>query len=208
MREAATGPRSAEREGDEEALLVARAAAGEAEAFDDLVRRFKNRVFRLARRFVRRYEDAEEIVQEVFLKVHRALPGYRSGAPFEHWILRVATNACRDALRRRRRRGEVAVSQIASDPGSWLDAALSGASLEAGRAEAARQLAADLLDLLPPKDRIVLVLMDLEGLSAAEVAAATGSTRAAVKVRAMRARRSLRRIAGRVPREDAPARRS
>ena len=196
MRDAAADPGPAERGGAEEALLVARAAAGDAPAFDDLVRRFKDRVFRLARRFVRSHEDAEEIVQEVFLKVHRSLPGYRAGGPFEHWILRVATNACRDALRRRRRRAEVTVSQIADNPGAWLDAALSGAS----RAEAARLLAADLLDLLPPKDRIVLVLMDLEGMSAAEVAAATGSTRTAVKVRAMRARRSLRRLAERVPR--------
>jgi len=200
VRDAPAGPGSTERDGVEEALLVARAAAGDAPAFDDLVRRFKDRVFRLARRFVRSHEDAEEVVQEVFLKVHRALPGYRAGAPFEHWILRVATNTCRDALRRRRRRGEVAISQISADPGAWLDAALSGASLDAGRAESARLLAADLLDLLPPKDRIVLVLMDLEGMSAAEVATATGSTRAAVKIRAMRARRSLRRIAERVPR--------
>jgi len=200
VRDAAADPGPAERGGAEEALLVARAAAGDAPAFDDLVRRFKDRVFRLARRFVRSHEDAEEIVQEVFLKVHRSLPGYRAGGPFEHWILRVATNACRDALRRRRRRAEVTVSQIADNPGAWLDAALSGASLDAARAEAARLLATDLLDLLPPKDRIVLVLMDLEGMSAAEVAAATGSTRAAVKVRAMRARRSLRRLAERVPR--------
>ena len=76
----------------------------------------------------------------------------------------------------------------------WLDAALRGASLEAAEAEEARRLAAELLDGLRPKDRIVLVLMDLQGMSATDIAAATGSTRAAVKVRALRARRALRRL--------------
>jgi len=173
-----------------------RAAAGDAAAFDQLVGRWKDRLLRLALRFFPRREDAEEIVQEVFLRVHRAAATYRSDAPFEHWLLRIATNLCRDRLRERRRRPEVALADLANDAAGWLDAALRGTSLRAAHAASARLLANSLLDTLPPKDRIVLVLLDLEGMSAADVAAATGSTRAAVKVRAMRARRALRRLAG------------
>jgi RNA polymerase sigma-70 factor (ECF subfamily) len=178
-----------------DAVLVVRAAAGDAAAFDLQVQRWKDRLLRLALRFFRRREDAEEIVQEVFLKVHRAAATWRSDAPFEHWLLRIATNLCRDRLRERRRRPEAPLADLSDDAAGWLDQALRGASLEAARADAARLLAADLLDALPPQDRIVLVLLDLEGMSAADVAAATGSTRAAVKVRAMRARRALRRLA-------------
>ncbi|OLC55851.1 MAG: hypothetical protein AUH92_01245 [Acidobacteria bacterium 13_1_40CM_4_69_4] len=185
-----------------DASLLARAAAGEAAAFDLLVGRWKNRLFRLALRFFRRPEDAEEIAQEVFLKVYRMAASYRSDAPFEHWLLRIATNTCVDRLRERRRRREDILADITPDAGAWLDAALAGASQEAQQAEAARALAADLLDSLPPKDRMVLVLMDLEGLSAREVAASTGSTRAAVKVRALRARRALRRLADGIPRRS------
>jgi RNA polymerase sigma-70 factor (ECF subfamily) len=180
-----------------DAVLVVGVAAGDAAAFDLLVERWKDRLLRLALRFFRRREDAEDIVQEVFLRVHRAAATYRSDAPFEHWLLRIATNLCRDRLRERRRRPEVALADLSDDAAGWLDAALRGESLQAARADAARALAAELLDSLPPKDRIVLVLLDLEGMSAADVAAATGSTRAAVKVRAMRARRALRRLAGR-----------
>lgn len=158
-----------------DASLLARAAAGEAAAFDVLVGRRNNRVFRLALRFFRRPEDAEEIAQEVFLKLYR-------------------TRTCVDRLRDRRRRPESVLADVTPDASAWLDAALTGAALEAQQAEAARTLAADLLATLPPKDRMVLVLLDLEGLSAREVAAATGSTRAAVKVRAFRARRALRRL--------------
>lgn len=178
-----------------DASLLARAAAGEAAAFDVLVGRWNNRVFRLALRFFRRPEDAEEIAQEVFLKLYRAAAGYRSEAPFEHWLLRIATRTCVDRLRDRRRRPESVLADVTTDAGAWLDAALTGAALEAQQAEAARTLAAGLLATLPPKDRMVLVLLDLEGLSAREVAAATGSTHAAVKVRAFRARRALRRLA-------------
>ena len=183
--------------------LLARAAAGEAAAFDVLVERWNNRVFRLALRFFRRPEDAEEIVQEVFLKLHRTAAGYRSEAPFEHFLLKIATHACVDRLRVRRRRRESVFADITADAGAWLDAALTGTALEAQQAEAARMLAADLLATLPPRDRMVLVLLDLEGLSAREVASATGSTRAAVKVRALRARRALGRLAGVVARRKA-----
>ena len=187
--------------GDEtDAGLAVRAAGGETQAFDALVLKWKDRVFRLALRFVRRPEDAEEIAQEVFLKMYRSIGSYRSDAPFEHWLLRVATNACRDELRERRRKPAAVLADVTAEPVAWLDRALCGASLAAVEAERARAIAADLLDTLPPKDRVVLVLMDLEGMSATETAAVTGSTRGAVKVRAMRARRALRRLAGRLQR--------
>jgi len=184
---------------ESDASLMQKAAGGDPAAFDVLVRRWKTRVFRLALRFFRRPEDAEDIVQEVFLKLYRTAATYRSDAPFEHYLLRVATNACIDRLRDTRRRREEVLSALTTDAGAWLDRALGGTALEAQQAEAAKGLAAELLATLPPKDRMVLVLLDLEGLSALEVAEATGSTRAAVKVRAMRARRSLRRLVQRFP---------
>ncbi|HEV8120773.1 MAG TPA: sigma-70 family RNA polymerase sigma factor [Candidatus Polarisedimenticolia bacterium] len=181
----------------------------EALSFDDLVARWKVRVFRLAGRFFPRPEDAEDVAQEVFLKVFRSLGSYRGEAPLEHWILRIATTTCQDELRRRRRRPETTVSAAAGalrgngadagapdavSPEALLERALAGKALDAAEAAAARSVAADLLDRLPARDRVVLTLLDLEGFSAAEVADFTGSTRAAVKVRAMRARRALRRM--------------
>jgi RNA polymerase sigma-70 factor (ECF subfamily) len=174
-------------------------------SFDDLVARWKVRVFRLAGRFFPRPEDAEDVTQEVFLKVFRSIDTYRGDAPLEHWILRIATTTCQDELRRRTRRpaetpgarrgaeGPAGRGDAASSE-ALLEKALEGRALDAAEAAAARALAADLLDRLPPRDRVVLTLLDLEGFSAAEVAALTGSTRAAVKVRAMRARRALRRM--------------
>ncbi len=189
---------------ESDASIMGKAAGGDPAAFDALVRRWKNRIYRLALRFFRRPEDAEDVTQEVFLKLYRAAATYRSGAPLEHYLMKIATNACLDRLRERRRRPEQVLSGITPDAGAWLDRALAGVALETQQAEAAKGLAAELLATLPPKDRTVLVLLDLEGLSTQEVAAATGSTRAAVKVRAMRARRALRRIALGLPRGGRP----
>ena len=133
------------------------------------------------------------------MKLYRTAPTYRSDAPLEHFLLKIATNACLDRLRETKRRREEVLSAITPDAGAWLDRAMGGAALEAQQAVAAKGLAAELLATLPPKDRAVLVLMDLEGMTSSEVAAAIGSTRAAVKVRAMRARRALRRLAERLP---------
>jgi RNA polymerase sigma-70 factor, ECF subfamily len=169
----------------------------EALNFDALVARWKVRVFRLAGRFFPRPEDAEDVAQEVFLKVFRSLGSYRGEAPLEHWILRIATTTCQDELRRRRRRPEakgVDVAAASVSPEALLERALQGRALDAAEAAAARSLAADLLDRLPARDRVVLTLLDLEGFSASEVADFTGSTRAAVKVRALRARRALRKM--------------
>jgi RNA polymerase sigma-70 factor (ECF subfamily) len=187
-------------EPDPDAELAARASRGDAAAFDQLVGRWKERVFQLEQRFFARPQDAEDVAQEVFLKMYRALPTYRSDAPFEHWLMRIATNACRDQLRERRRRPATPLSELTADAPVWLDKALAGRALAAVEAEAARVAAAELLATLPVKDRIVLVLLDVEGRSTEDVAALVGSTRAAVKVRAFRARRALRRLAAEKPR--------
>jgi RNA polymerase sigma-70 factor (ECF subfamily) len=147
-------------------------------------------------RFLPRPEDAEDVAQEVFLKMYRSLSTYRSDAPFEHWLLRIASNACRDQLRERRRRPSTPLAELTDDAASWLDSALAGGSLAAAEADTARLAAAELLDRLPVNDRMVLVWMDVEGRSSNEIAAILGSTRAAVKIRAFRARRALRRLAG------------
>src|SRR5215831_13633935 len=126
--------------------------------FDDLVARFKVRVFRLAGRFFPRPEDAEDVTQEVFLKVFRSLPTYRGDAPLEHWILRIATTTCQDELRRRRRRPEARAARAPSFE-DLMEKALAGKALDAAEAAAARSLAEDLLNRLPGRDRVVLTLL-------------------------------------------------
>ena len=161
-----------------EEMLVAASRDGDREAFGELVRRHQRRVFRLSGRFFRRAEDVEEAAQETFLQAWRKLSTYRGDAPFEHWLTRICLNACYARLRKKRPEEEELADDLeypASDP---------DARLEVER----------LLSRLPPKDRFVLLLLDGQGWSVAEIAERIGWSQANVKVRAHRARKRLRRL--------------
>ena len=162
-----------------EAELVARCRRGDDSAFAALVRLHERRVFRLAGRFFRHREDAEEVAQETFLRAWSKLGGYRADAPFEHWLTRICLNCCYQRLRRSPPRGEELLADTAAAPAHDPTAAL-----EVDR----------LLRRLGPADRFVLLLLDGAGCPVEESAARLGWSRTNVKVRAHRARKRLRRL--------------
>ena len=81
---------------DEDAALVARARAGEYEAFETLVRKYRNDVYALSYHYVRNREEAWDLSQEVFVKVHRSLQRFRGDSSFKTWLLRITSNQCKD----------------------------------------------------------------------------------------------------------------
>lgn len=177
--------------------LACRIAGGDGEAFDELFQRHRGQVTRIAARFFRGPEVLEEITQEVFVKAYFAMSSYRGETPLAHWLSRIAVNACYDQLRRKRQRPEVRISELAEDTGEFFDRLLAPEGREGGefwRREESRLTAEKLLSWLSPAERLVLTLMELDGLSVAEVAEVTGWSRTNVKVRAFRARGRLRRI--------------
>lgn len=179
--------------------LVARAASGDdEEAFEELFNRHHRRVALIAGRFFRQREQVEEIVQEAFTKAYFALGDFsnQQEASFASWIARIAFNACYDELRRLKRRPESALSDVTEEEVAWLTAqsraAGTGSDVEA--AAVSRDLADKLLSRLSPEDRLVLVMLDAEGMSVAEIAKLNKWSVSKVKVRAHRARQSLRRV--------------
>lgn len=105
--------RAPDRDAEEAGLLVRRIRAGEREAFKELVRAHQQRVFQLAFAFFGNREDAMDIVQETFLRLHQKLGTYREGHSLQGWVLQIAKNLCVDYFRkhyRRRREFETAVS--------------------------------------------------------------------------------------------------
>jgi len=176
-------------------LLLARSILkGDEAAFEGLVERFRIRVSRIIGRFFRRRDEIDDICQEVFIKMYSGLSGYRGEMPLEHWLSRIAVNACYDHLRRRRRRKEESLSAITENPGEFYDRleAPEGTNEDYWQKEEARLLAERLLQQLAPADRLVITLMFLEELSVAEIAELTGWSKANVKIRAFRARSRLR----------------
>ncbi|MEK6324470.1 MAG: sigma-70 family RNA polymerase sigma factor [Acidobacteriota bacterium] len=180
--------------------LVEAALGGDESAFEQIFERHRRRVARMVGRFFNRPERVEELLQDVFAKVYFALGDYSSdrGPAFGAWLSRVAINCCYDELRRTRRRPEGSLSEITNDEVLWLNARLGTGSTDrdAESAVISRDLANKLLARLSVDDRLVLTLLDAEELTVAEIAVLMGWKVSKVKVRAHRARQSLRRVLG------------
>jgi len=186
-----------------DALLVAAAREGDMGAFAALVAAYKNRIFSTAAKYTRNHHELEDLAQEIFIKIWKGLPGFRSEAPFEHWLMRLAVRACYDFLRKNRSRRENEVSRDAlmesGHPG------LEGGALEIVVENDALLLVRQCMALLPPKERLILTLLELEERPVREVAELTGWSETNVKVRAFRARQALKKLIQRV-RQTAPGR--
>jgi RNA polymerase sigma factor (sigma-70 family) len=155
-------------------------------------------VIRIVRRHLPVRSSEEDLAQEIFLKIFSKLDQYqeRPGVGFEHWVSRLSVRTCLDALRAEGRRPELRMADLSDDQTAWLDFVVSG---EAGAPDSdpgqARELLENLLSQLPPDDRLVISLLDLEERSVKEIASITGWGVSLVKVRAFRARRKLRKLA-------------
>jgi RNA polymerase sigma-70 factor, ECF subfamily len=181
--------------GFDESPLVVRAKAGDVEAFSDLVRHYDRRVFRMAKQITQNDDDAEDVLQETFLKAYTHLDDFQGNSKFYTWLVRIAVNEALMKLRKRR-----------SDRTVPLDE-----PIDTGEDEMIREIAvwdenpeetysreelATVLDQavqsLKPAYRTVFVLRDIEEMSIEETAEALGLSISAVKSRLLRARLQLR----------------
>lgn len=178
-----------------DAELVALVSGGDESAFEDLFNRHRRRVVLIASRFFHQPEEIEEIVQQSFVKAYFALDNFsnRQETSFASWLARIAFNSCYDELRRMKRRPESSMSAVSKEEAARLREQLR-ASDDVEFTTISRDLAAKLLSRLSPEDRLVLVMLDAEGMSVSEIAGHTKWSVSKVKVRAHRARTSLRRV--------------
>ena len=163
-----------------------------------LVERLYPLVIRIVRSHLPRRAAEEDLAQDVFVKMFTRLDQYqaRPGTPFEHWVARLAVRTCLDALRAADRRPELRWGDLSEEQAAWLDFMLADQSATPDTsAGSAREVIEQLLSQLPPDDRLVISLIDLEEKTVREVSKMTGWSGTLVKVRAFRARRKLRKLA-------------
>ena len=174
---------------DDDGALVLRAQAGDLDAFEQLVQRHTQRVYRA---IVGSHGDAEDAVQETFLKVFRHLSGFQGGSRFSTWVTRIAINEGLQLLRRRK--PSESLDDTPEDqqfrPRNVQAWAVDPERLFAR--EETRTLVRNALEEIPLPYRVVLTLQQIEGLPVAEVAEALGLSVGAVKTRAHRGRLMLR----------------
>lgn len=171
-----------------DAQLAALAAAGDDAAFTTLVTRYQPAVFRWALIFARDPDEAEDIAQEVFVRMYRQVSQYRSDGLLSAWLYAITRRTANQMRRTLKRRARLALSPGAqptrevytTDPGGRVDRERAAAVI--------REMFAE----LPPRQREVFDLIDLQGLTPAEVAARTGMKPVSVRANLFKARSAIR----------------
>ena len=173
-------------------LLVERARGKEIRAFETLMRRYNQRLYRIARSIVSDQETAENVVQDAYLLAFSDIERYEPTGKFGAWLARLAFNQAL-ALRRTVRPGALAAA-VAAAEASNADGDSSGVSGADGQGDAppSRQVLEQAIDCLPEVFRTVFVLRAIEGISGIETAACLGINETTVRTRLYRAQRRLR----------------
>jgi len=179
-------------DGDE--LLVKRSKGGDLDAFDELVRRYQGKVYTVAYRFMGNHADAGDLAQEAFIRVFQALSSFRGDSSFATWIYRIASNVCRDELRKQQRQKKVSLDEMISQNGGspLLVSGDPSPQEQLERIELRDQVQRHLNEL-SGDHRLILVMRDIQGLSYEEIASALDCSVGTIKSRLSRARQALKR---------------
>ena len=179
----------------DELALVDRSRAGDASAFSELVERYERKIYRLAKHITQNDEDAEDVLQESFLKAYTHLDSFQGDSKFYTWLVRIAVNEALMKLRKRKTDRTVSLDEP-QDTGEDLVAREIAVWDDDPEKKYSREELAEILDKavdsLKPSFRTVFVLRDIEELSTEDTAETLGISVPAVKSRLLRARLQLR----------------
>jgi RNA polymerase sigma-70 factor (ECF subfamily) len=181
--------------GIDESQLVTQARAHDATAFNELVRRYEGKIFRLAQHVTQNREDAEDVLQETFLKAYEHLDQFKGDSKFYTWIVRIAVNQALMKLRRRKTDKSVSLDETIDTGEDTVTREIAAWDEDPEQRFSREELGGildDAIEGLEPLYRSVFVLRDIEELSTEETAEALGLSIPAVKSRLLRARLQLR----------------
>lgn len=175
--------------------LVADFRSGDERALEELIQRYSNKVYALASRFTRNQEDAEEVLQDVFVTVYRKIAGFQGKSSFSSWLYRVTVNASFMKLRKRRQDQSVAMEDVLPQIQN-TSAIRSSEQMEGDAATLRSEVSLALeqaIGKLPEEYRPVFILRDVDGLTSKEVGKILDLSIPAVKSRLHRSRLMIRR---------------
>jgi RNA polymerase sigma-70 factor (ECF subfamily) len=188
---AKTGPAKSSTAPDDREL-VRRAQADDKEAFEELVRRHQHRVFAVAGGILRQREDVEDIAQQVFVKAFFSLKRFDQRAAFSTWLYKITVNECWDLLRKKKVRPLVYESDLSEEQARQFGAAERQTPVpDVSEKLEARQEVENLLEGIEERDRMMLILKEVEGFAVEEIADILELNANTVKVRLFRARRRI-----------------
>lgn len=172
--------------------VIEQARAGQPEAFNKIVLAYRRRVLGIVSRLIGRPEDVEDVAQEVFVRLYHSLDQLRTSDVFDAWLYRLAMNASYDYLRRHKRRGELRMADMSEQQVSAADSEASGkAHWDEDRKTKVRDFVDQLFQSVSERDRLLLTMKEVEGLSLKELEQIYGVSENVLKVRLFRARQRV-----------------
>ncbi len=175
-----------------EKKIIEKVLGGDANAFEELVLKYEKTVYNLALRMVGDRDDASDMTQEAFIKAYGSLSSFRGDSKFSVWIYRITTNVCLDFLRSKSRKQQVSLTVSDDDEDAQLDIPDPSSTPEQQLIKKiSMQSVEEGLKTLPDKQRQILVMRELGGMSYAEIGAALSLEEGTVKSRIFRARKRL-----------------
>jgi len=182
----------------EDAILIRAFQGGDKAAFDEIVLKHQHKLFNLCYRFLGDYQEANDSAQETFLKVYRSLKKFRFESSFSTWLYRIAVNTSKNKLKSaeyRHKKKTVSldnlVSQYNGSPAIKIQDETHSPAMELEKKERIRVIQ-EAINALPPEQKAVVTLRDIEGFSYEEIVEITGFNPGTVKSRLARARMDLR----------------
>jgi len=182
----------------EDAILIRAFQGGDKAAFDELVLKHQHKLFNLCYRFLGDYQEANDSAQETFIKVYRSLKRFRFESAFSTWLYRIGVNTCKNKLRsaaytqkKKMVPLDNPVSLDHSSPAMGIQDETHSPAMELEKKERMRVIQ-EAINALPPEQKEVVTLRDIEGFSYEEIVEITGFNPGTVKSRLARARLDLR----------------
>jgi RNA polymerase sigma-70 factor (ECF subfamily) len=177
--------------------IVRRIIDGDVDSFEYLLKKYQDHVLKILKKHIP-YNQVEETTQDVFIRAYQALPNFKEEGSFKQWLSAIAVRTCYDFWRKQYRSRELPMSDLTNSHREWLERTLSKQSDQSFNEKRREKEAGELLDWamdrLSAKDRMVIELVYLEGLSVKEAAGFLGWSVANVKVRSFRSRKKLERL--------------
>lgn len=179
----------------EEAILIERAKKNDIHAFEELISPYTNALLNYIFRYIKNRDDAEDILQETYLKVYKSIKTFEGNSSFKTWLYRIATNMSIDYLRKNKRTESVSLNQTADDGEYELQIPDSTYSPEEqAKKNAALSALKEAMENMSDEHRTIITLRDIEGFSYDEIADVTKTTVGTVKSRISRARSQLKKL--------------
>lgn len=182
---------------DSEKNLLERAKAGDINAFELLVESYQRRIFNIALRMLGNYDDANDLAQEVLIRIYKAIKSFKEQSSFSTWIYRITTNVCLDEIRKRKNKKLISLDEeVKVEDGDMKRQFESDDPTpeELVEKHELKKIVNDAVAMLSEEHRIAIILRDMQGLSYEEIAESLKLPEGTVKSRINRARQSLKNI--------------